>query len=542
MRVLIADDENFVRMNFKSFMDWERHGYQLIGEARNGQEAIDKLAELKPDIVFLDIRMPVMDGLEVLRQLNTRSDPCKVIILSSYNEFEYVREAMLLGAVDYIHKPSLYPALVFETLNRVRSLVDEERKQTDQFEQLRRNEERSKPDLKALFCKGWIEGSVRHEWEIEQKTKQLAIDLKQPNVCCMLLFIDNYEAVQKRYAKPLDHLVGFSVNNILREIFRKFEQLEFFQVSGNQFAILKSYAKLRSLNDVFEQQWHLIRTIRTALKQFMNIGVSFSVSALHSQLLKVPAAYEEALRASEDLFFEGESSVVFYENVPRRKSANNERGYEDLAKQIRTQAEASKWDEADASLHTLFDTIEKKRDIGKKETLDLSVSLHYSLLETCSEANRDTNGSGFPTIEDIMGAENLALVRQLLATELAYLRGKRQETGISTNLKIQKVLAYIHNYFDHDLTLEELAHHVGLNSSYLSRLFKEQTSMMLIPYINQYRVKKSLDDLLAGKLKTYEIAEKVGFNSADNYYIAFKKVYGQPPNEYRKSILEGTGK
>ncbi len=542
MKVLIVDDENFVRMNFKSFMDWEGHGYQLVGEARNGQEAIDKLAELKPDIVFLDIRMPVMDGLEVLRYLKTQSDPCKVIILSSHNEFEYVREAMLLGAVDYIHKPSLFPALVFETLNRVRNLVDEERKQSDQIEYLRRNEERSKPELKALFCKGWIEGSVRHEWEIEQKTKQLGIDLSQPNVCCMLLFIDNFETVQQRYAKPLDHLVGFSVNNILSEIFRKFEQLEFFFVSGNQFAILKSYARLRSLNDVFEQQWRLIRTIRTALKQFMNIGVSVSVSALHSQLLKVPVAYEEAFQASEDLFFEDQASVVFYEKIRRKKTSNHERIYEELVKQIRTQAEAAKWEEADASLDELYETIRKNRDISKMETLDLSVSLHYSLLETCSEADRDANSSGLPSIEDIMGAENLARVTQLLAIELAYIRNKRQETGITTNLKIQKVLAYIHKYYDHDLTLEELAHQVGLNSSYLSRLFKEQTLMMLIPYINQYRVKKSLDYLLAGKLKTYEIAEKVGFNSADNYYIAFKKVYGQPPNEYRKTILEGTAK
>ena len=542
MKVLIVDDENFVRMNFKSFMDWEGQGYRLVGEARNGREAIDKVEELKPDIVFLDIRMPIMDGLEALRQLNARSAPCKVIILSSYNEFEYVREAMLLGAVDYIHKPSLHPALVFETLNRVRGLVEEERKKSDQIEHLLRNEERSKPELKALFCKGWIEGSVRHEWEIEQKTKQLEIDLKQPNVCCMLFFIDRFETVQKRYAKPLDHLVGFSVHNILSEIFRKFDELAFFQVSGNQFAILKSYSKLRSLNDVFEQQWHLIRSVQTALKQFMNISVSFSVSALHSQLLKVPVAYEEALRASEDLFFQGEAGVSFHDRVKLGKSPTQERVYDELIKPFRVQVEAAKWEEAEASLRSLYETIEKNRDIGKKEALDLSVSLHYALLETCPEAGRNAEEQGLPSIEEIMGADNLGQVKQLLLDELTYVRFKRQEIGLSTNSKIQKVLAYIQNYYDHDLTLEELAHHVGLNSSYLSRLFRAQTSFMLIPYINQYRVKKSLEYLLDSKLKTYEIAEKVGFNSADNYYIAFKKVYGQPPNEYRKKLLEDAGR
>ncbi|TJY42649.1 response regulator [Cohnella pontilimi] len=538
MKVLIVDDENFVRMNFKSFMDWEGHGYRLVGEARNGQEAIDKIVELRPDIVFLDIRMPIMDGLEVLRHLNAKSDPCKVIILSSHNEFDYVRQAMLLGAADYIHKPSLYPELVFETLNRVRSLIEEERKQSDQIEHLLRNEERSKPELKALFCKGWIEGAVRHGWEIEQKTTQLGIRLKQPNVCCFLLFIDNFETVQQRYSKPLDHLVRFSIHNILSEIFLKFEELEFFQVSGNQFAILKSYSGVRSLNDVYEQQWHLIRSVTTALKQFMNISVSFSVSALHSQLIKVPAAYEEALRASDELFFQGEAGVAFYENK-FGNSTVHERIYDEQVKQFRAHVEAARWEAAEASLHTLYVTIMRNRDISKKEAHDLSVSLHYSLMEMCPEAYRSSESRGLPSVEEILGAENLGQVMQLLISELTYIRGKRQEMDISTNVKIQKVLAYIHSYYDQDLTLEKLAQHVGLNSSYLSRLFKEQTSYMLIPYINQYRVKKSLEYLSAGKLKTYEVAEKVGFKSVDNYYVAFKKVYGQPPNEYLKTRLEG---
>lgn len=150
MKIMIVDDESFIRMNFKTFVDWKHHGYYLVGEATNGREALEKIDELHPDVVFLDIRMPLMDGLEVLRQLRHAKHSCKVIILSSHNEFEYAQEALRLGACDYIHKPNLTQSAVFEALERVRTQVNHQ-PVGDHLVSLQQNVEKNRNELKTLF-------------------------------------------------------------------------------------------------------------------------------------------------------------------------------------------------------------------------------------------------------------------------------------------------------------------------------------------------------------------------------------------------------
>ncbi|WMT41912.1 AraC family transcriptional regulator [Paenibacillus sp. D2_2] len=190
--------------------------------------------------------------------------------------------------------------------------------------------------------------------------------------------------------------------------------------------------------------------------------------------------------------------------------------------------------EAMAMIHELFATIKERRPAGRHEILDLCVNLYYLIQSHLKEESTGGKSAG---VQELMSAERVERLHQLLIEELEQISQSQAEDATASNYKIKRVLDYIHQHYDHDLTLDELASYVGLNNSYLSRIFKEQTGSMLVPYINRYRVKKSLELLKDGKLKTYEIAEKVGFNSTDNYYISFKKMYGLPPNEYRKNYM-----
>jgi len=533
MNVLVVDDEAFVRVNFKLAIDWEGIGYRLIGEARHGREALEKIVELKPDIVFLDIRMPVLDGIEVMRKLREQGSPCKVIVLSNHNEFEYVREAMRLGALDYIHKLNMNPDGVLDTLGRIREVIVREREQSNRIEHLSKNVEIGKSSMRDMFCKEWVEGVVRHPWEIESKIEQYGIGIKQPNVACLLMVIDQFAHVKKRYKDNMKHLLGFSIQNVTREVIRKYEEIEFFQIDEKTYCIIKSYSGLRSMSDMYAANWELIRTMKTTLKQFLNIGVSFGVSGLHERLLKVPVAYAEAMETVQSLFFEGADRVVTYGQQPAgsgQDSGRSRQTYKETLTQLRLVLEREQFDELESAIDRLFLTFKEYRDVCRHDILDMSLNLHHLL----HDRNVHAGASAFPTIEQFMEAENLDQLRLLLRSDVESLRGKPKDSGPAINYKIKMVLDYIHRHYDRDLTLEDLSQHVELNGSYLSRLFKEQTGMMLVPYINQYRVKKSVDYLKNSSMKTYEIAEKVGFRSIDNYYVAFKKIYGQPPNEYRK--------
>ncbi|WP_449602087.1 response regulator [Paenibacillus sp. Marseille-Q9583] len=532
MKIMIVDDESFIRMNFKTFVDWKHHGYYLVGEAANGKEALEKMDELHPDVVFLDIRMPLMDGLEVLRQLRHAKHSCKVIILSSHNEFEYAQEALRLGACDYIHKPNLTQSAVFEALERVRTQVNHQ-PVGDHLVSLQQNMEKNRNELKTLFLRDLAVGVVRHEWEIEQKTKLYDLNLKQPNVLCIVMLIDQYDKVKERYNKGMEHLLGFSILNILQEVLHRYSELELFLMSPNELVIIKTYSGIRSMNEILEERWGLIRKIEKTLKQFLNIQVSFLISGLHARLLDIPKAYHEAQESAEMLFYEDRSNVVVYE--PGSIKEMNDKALCTLFEQrIRKEMDEKHVSSAIAIVHEMFATIKEKRSLSRHATLEICVNLHCQIQ---SHMKEDSGEEDYTGMQEIMSAERLEHLHLLLIQELESLQESYTDAATSTNYKIKRVIDYIHQNYNQDLTLNELADYVGLNNSYLSRIFKEQTGSMLIPYINGYRVKKSLELLKEGKLKTYEIAERVGFNSIDNYYISFKKIYGLPPNEYRKTSM-----
>lgn len=117
-KVLIIDDEFIMRQGMKHMLEWEKEGFQIVGEATNGQEGLDLIEKLEPDIVLADIVMPVLDGIEFSQILKQKYPGIQLIILSSYDKFEYVKSTLLNGASDYILKPTLNPEILLKTLQK----------------------------------------------------------------------------------------------------------------------------------------------------------------------------------------------------------------------------------------------------------------------------------------------------------------------------------------------------------------------------------------------------------------------------------------
>ncbi len=122
-RILIVDDEYIMRRGIRYMMNWEELGCEVIGEASNGKEALDMMEDLKPHIVFCDIAMPVMDGIDFIKIAHSRYPSVQIIILSGYDKFEYVRQALLNGAVDYVLKPTLNPEELEKLLEKTVSKI-----------------------------------------------------------------------------------------------------------------------------------------------------------------------------------------------------------------------------------------------------------------------------------------------------------------------------------------------------------------------------------------------------------------------------------
>ena len=133
LNVLLVEDEYIVRQGMQTMVEWETHGFHLSGAVNNGLEALKILETTPVDIVITDVRMPVMDGIELCRKIREYKYDCELIILSSYDSFEYVKQAMVLGARDYLYKPELTPENIIETLNRVAELHKKEKRNREQL-------------------------------------------------------------------------------------------------------------------------------------------------------------------------------------------------------------------------------------------------------------------------------------------------------------------------------------------------------------------------------------------------------------------------
>ena len=174
-RVLLVDDEEDIRVGISRKMDWESLGFTLVGEAENGQEALELAETLSPDVVLTDIKMPFLDGLELCRILTGRLPAARFVVFSGFDDFEYAKQAIQMNVFEYILKP-ISASELSAVLERLRERLDTERTQRQNLELLRRRYEESLPVLRELFYAQLLEGRVPPE-EAKERAARLELDL-----------------------------------------------------------------------------------------------------------------------------------------------------------------------------------------------------------------------------------------------------------------------------------------------------------------------------------------------------------------------------
>ena len=210
-RILIADDDTMVRIGLKTVINWEENGFVLVGEAANGLEAMQLVQEKKPDIVITDIKMPGMDGIELIRQLRQQSTPPEILVLSSYDEFELVKQALKLGARDYLLKLNLNPE---ELLHSLRAIAAENTAASPLFSG---DDEKSRALLRQNFLWDVVSNYYMNGQQLEQSMRELEIHLEGRPVYCMVIKVGEVYRFEEATAEEIQTL-RISVVNITEEI------------------------------------------------------------------------------------------------------------------------------------------------------------------------------------------------------------------------------------------------------------------------------------------------------------------------------------
>lgn len=513
IKVVIVDDEPKLRQGLQTLIPWESLGFTVSATAGNGREAIKIIEEEVPDLVIADIRMPVMDGLQLIHRLRSDGHHLHCIILSGYTDFEYAKEAIKYGVVDYLVKP-VNVAEMSATLKLVREQIEEERLRVDWYRAEVTNREQY---LHRLLVP-------------QMKTEDLA-KLRSKIGQTDLLW-NHYEIVVISLRIPeedrSEHLYRLSAG--LKQEIEERNMGLVTVFSAYVIILLNTPLHGRQRRD---NLYNEIGNIAGDTRFIAATGGTVSEPELiYIAYLKAQEAVKQAFFSDKDRLMEPERTLFSSPEFPRPTGDNYEEMMEDLIFRLYYSLEAGNktmvlplLNEAAALFfyQGLEETSVKQAFffLSNRIIHKLTAASRTELKET-EKVSRFLNGIyQHDYLLDLLGETYRFLLE---FAEDSGPKGKEQEIKI--------MIDFIHKHYAEDLRLSRLAGLLNYSTPYLGQLFRNKTGEYFNTYLDKVRIQKA-KELLAQGMKVYEAAEHVGYASVNYFFSKFKKYEGRSPSEYK---------
>ncbi|WP_019909441.1 helix-turn-helix domain-containing protein [Paenibacillus sp. HW567] len=524
--VLIVDDELLMRIGLKSIIQWEDEGFTVLGEAANGREALELAGTYLPDLIITDIKMPVMDGLELIREARRMDMGGQFVILSCLEEFRYAQEAVRLGATDYLIKSDMKPA-------QLRRVLDIVRKRAVHLSRSRSGEmppgsyKESIEYLKETLFKELISG-FKSAGDVLTSRESLRISLTDEPMVLMKLRINHFEQLRRKYVEQDEKLLRYSVANILEEILPRKRAKEIIVMNSAEYVLLLDLGQEgRIVRGDIERA---VAKIQTAMKDFLKLTMSIGVSGPAPGFDGLKRAYQEADTALDALFFESGTGLSFYDKTRSRQRSGDQLSIDRSAMRKFRQDTESGSEGAIAFLNSLKDKI-LLEGCTKQTARSIYIRMLTAIL-SCFPALPEPNEAGLTVYESILHEESLEGLHQTVADYLK--RCRAQMSGReSSRSYAEQASELIMQLYAEDISLQSVADRINVNASYLSRVFKQETGENFVSFLTRLRMEKAKHMLKEKNVKVYEVAERVGYPNTAYFSKLFKKLCGMSPEEYR---------
>jgi two-component system response regulator YesN len=508
MKLLIADDEIQIREGLSEGIDWAGLGITQVLTAENGLDALELCRAEKPEILITDVRMPGIDGLELSRRAAQLYAPLRVIVLSGYSEFQYVQQALQLGAVDYLLKPIDIDELekkVSQCCADVRREADESKLRTAYTEMQRRVKRR------ALLG----QGKPLPAQAAAELRRELGLAAGEP---CFLAVVSADDTAPEQLPLISDYIAS-----ALKPLERAGVRIFLEQPRG---PVLYGPGQLMTSTTDLLRQWH--QTLNADLKGQFGASVSLAISGADVPE-RVGELYEQAEHALLCRFSRGGASFLPWPEVQKAPSFTRQLPLprEELEQDVKNlQPEL-----ADACLGEFF---RQYRDCGVSaaEPLTASCMELKSLLTGVLRGkgvSDELPGDRLPEFVTADGYE--AWAKRLCEDVILRLR---LLSGKGCSREIMRAADFIQKNFRSDISLEDAAEYVQKSRNYFSSLFKREMGMSFVDYVNHLRIREACRLFDTTNELTYEVAMRVGFSSYKYFSAVFKKEVGCSPSAYRK--------
>lgn len=512
IKVVIVDDEPKLRQGLQTLIPWDSLGFTVIAAAGNGRDALKIIGEEAPELVIADIRMPVMDGLQLIQQLRSAGHQMHCIILSGYADFEYAKQAIKYGVEGYLVKP-VNVAEMSATLKQVRTRIEEERLRRDWYKEGMTDRELY---LHRLLSPG----------EIAEDPAVLRSKIAEAE-----LLWSHYEivviALRGSEGDRPEHLNRLSAG--LKQAFE----------GRGMVTVLSAHVILLLSTPLYGRQRR-----DSLYREIQNIAGDSLFIAATGGTVREPAhiysAYAKAREAVKQAFFSEKETLLepgctlFASPEPAGQADGHfDKRMDDLIFRLYYSLDAGRkamvlplLNEAAA----LFYRQEQKEKPVKQSFFFLANAIIHKLASASRiELKATEQVSRF--LDRIYQHDYLT---DLLEETHSFLLEFAEDTGPKgKDQEIRQMLDFIHRHYSEDLKLSTLAGLLNYSTPYLGQLFRNKTGEYFNTYLDKVRISKA-KELLDQGMKVYEVAEHVGYGSVNYFFSKFKKYEGRSPSDYKK--------
>lgn len=533
--MLIAEDHALTARYLRDNIDWRALGIRVMGVASNGREALKLMDQEQPDILLTDIRMPIMDGLELIRRVRSAGSHLRPIILSAYDEFTYAREALHLGVVDYVLKPVDDDALT-ETVARIAMELEQQRQSVTEEDELSETVQSHLPVLRNEYLQEVLRGNA-DDREVNERLQALRIEIPTQHFAVLTAELDGSTGEQET-SQSRDAALNDAARALKAALSPHFPTL---RVS---FPTTAALIICRDKIDSRAELETIRRICRSVQKSFQaDDGHTFSIgiSGAHEGVSSLERCMTEATQALSQRFMGGRSGAYLYraERHTRRTGCDYPvDSEEEILAHVSAGRPGEALDAFDRFLTKLRDSSHLCNGLIKDGVIAL-------MLRAASVARRSSGQEARRTSEIVKEEEITALSHQQclldLGNECRTLLARTCEAVRETRLAaphrvVEAATRYIELHYAERCSVADAAAFVGYSANYFSHLFKKRSGRSFSRAVAEYRVNKACRLIETGRHRISEVAEMVGFHDPQYFSQTFHRFAGVSPRDYRRSV------
>jgi len=514
-KAMIVDDEPLILKGMHAIMNWEAHGIRIASQALSGELALEHFLAQPVDVVLTDIRMPGMDGLKLIETIRSIDSSVKFVVLSGYEDFQYVKEGMRFGIENYLLKPVDVSELSVTVATAVRKLELEGQRRIRSIEE--------KQILRTNLLNRWMSRSLPMA-ELKQRAEMADIPLHHRAYAVVTGSLLKGEQADDSFPHDVRNELLSEVCALVHtdasELLSTFTTLVFEDFDGDIVILFSDYSgnlnreilhsELESLNERVRVRWQ--------------INMLFSIGATVGSYLEVPESYRQAKEIQIQRMINGDRFIVDGECAESRASSIEFLQELQMLTSLLTKKDREglqQW--IDGS----FDGLKKNMHASLADAQDGALEI---MLQVAKQTGRNNFMESFSQLFRLRSVDQIKQYIQQFACESFDAVSAAEQ---SRSPVICKVVQDIHTRYESELSLKTLGQVYNIHPVYLGQLFKKEIGLGFTDYVNGYRIQIAKELLLQTELKGSEIAVRVGCLDPNYFYKLFTKFTGVSPTEFR---------